>query len=354
MDGQAAPGISDRDLQRQGVTELRLEAVGDARPSDEDVDSLREYMGHGGANVAGCPMGGREVGARALIVVPTLGTRERYLRRCLQTISEQGDSLVKCVVVGPSAAEAARHIASVYGSDYAALDKPGMSTAINHVWRAFPAMEFFGWLGDDDGLAPGSVQDCIAHLDRRPRTTAVYGDCRVVWEDGRTQYVSRPGRVAGPWLSWGGDRVPQQGSLFRAETVRAVGYLDERLVYSMDYDLFLKLHRLGPVDYIPRELGFYRQHSEAISYNRPDLGEEATRVRDRINNQRRRALTRRLSVLINGLDLAYGIALRHRPSARAPLAGDGTAYTGVSLETERSLWQAVLPLRWQADDADDQ
>jgi GT2 family glycosyltransferase len=280
--------------------------------------------------------------ASTLVVVPTLGTRSEWLRSSLSSVLAQGPE-VHTVVVGPTASPALP-VAEDHGLEYLSFDRPGLSAAINHGWAARgERYRYLAWLGDDDLLAPGSVAAAREALEGDPRATAVYGHCRVIWADGSTQYVARPGRFAAWWIQFGEDRVHQQGSLFRGEVVRRLGGLDESLRYAMDMDLFLRLRREGPLLYIPVELGAYRQHGSAISYNRSVGADEPSEARRRWRSATADAMADRFGTVVDVVDRAYGIALRRIPSGPPPAGPDGGSYTGVD-ESARTLWKSVRRL----------
>jgi GT2 family glycosyltransferase len=265
--------------------------------------------------------------ASALVVIPTLGTRPQWLRSSLGSVLAQGPT-ARPVVVGPSDSPA-QALVEEYGVEYLRFDQPGLSRAINHGWsRRGQDHRYWSWLGDDDLLAPASVALATGALEADPEAVAVYGRCRVIWADGRTQYVARSGRFAAWWIQLGEDRVHQQGSVFRAEVVRRLGGLDESLRYAMDVDLFLRLRREGRLLYLPAELGAYRQHGAAISYTRSPEADEPSRVRARWRSRTATALSHRCERLITRVDRLYGIALRRIPSGPPAPGPDGRSYTG--------------------------
>jgi hypothetical protein len=56
------------------------------------------------------------------------------------------------------------------------------------------------------------------------------------------------------------DFIVQPATFFRRAAYEAVGGLDERLTYAMDYDLWLKLGARYPVLRLPAKLAQYRLH----------------------------------------------------------------------------------------------
>lgn len=226
---------------------------------------------------------------RVLIAIPTLGRRNAWLRRSITSIQRQLVDGVTVLVIGPPGS-AAEPDAKELGVEYIPFDRPGLSAAINEVWKTFGAeSEYFAWLGDDDLLSPISLFASIDYLDRHPGCVAVYGRTRIIRADDSTVVTMRPGRLARALLPYAVNHVPQPGSVFRADAVRRVGYLDESLSYAMDQDVFLKLRRLGSLDYVPVELAACRAHPGTITMNRSDdLEERVVRERNLSAHEARR------------------------------------------------------------------
>ena len=228
---------------------------------------------------------------RVLLVVPTLGRRPELLRQTLQSIADQTDCPTDVVLVCPQDAEVALKLAAEFGADVAD-DPGGMTAAINLGFeRARPGHVYVNWIGDDDLLTPGSLAATTAALDADPSAVVAFGYCDYIDDAGRVLFSSRAGRFA-PWLmTWGPDLVPQPGSLFRLDAVRAVGGLDPSLSYAMDLDLLLRLRRRGRFVNTRRTLSCFRWHptSTTVANRTPSLA-EAERVKRRYLTPARRRL----------------------------------------------------------------
>lgn len=200
-----------------------------------------------------------------LLVVPTLGQRVDYLRQALASIIEQPGCEVDLVVVAPSGTPA-DEIAWRAGARVVPDPQRGLSGAINAgIAAASPETEFFGWLGDDDLLRPGSLPSTIAALRANPKGVMAYGWCDYVNGEGSTFFASRAGSWAARIIGWGPNLVPQPGSLMRLPAVQHVGGLDENLSFAMDLDLFLKLRRHGELIPVGRTLAAFRWHDESLT-----------------------------------------------------------------------------------------
>jgi GT2 family glycosyltransferase len=249
-----------------------------------------------------------------LVVVPTLGNRPEWLRTCLSSIAQQS-VCARVLLVGPAAAGLHRWQAE-YSADVLDVDAPGLSVAIN---RGFETGEeqFVTWLGDDDLLAPASLERVRAALIRKPHASFAYGRTRYIDSVGDTIGVTHPGHWAARYLTLGKDFVPQPGSLIRREALRGVGLLDESLRNAMDLDLFIRLLRWGPATYVRHEVSAYRLHEASITTTK-GAGDESESVRLRYVRPaaaarfaRRRRWTRRADRVID-------VMFRRLPAPRVP------------------------------------
>ncbi|HEY0358924.1 MAG TPA: glycosyltransferase [Mycobacteriales bacterium] len=269
-----------------------------------------------------------------LYAIPTLGTRNCWLRLSLASVLRQTGPAVRTVVVAPTGSPA-QDVAGSMGVEYLASDRPGLSAAVNDVWKTYGGdHDYLGWLADDDVLSPLSLLAAADHLDHHPGCVAVYGRMREIRSDGSTVLVARPGRLAAALLPYGTQQVPGVGGLFRADAVREAGYLDEGLSYAMDYAIFLALRRRGSLDYLPVELAAVRSHGDRITENRTDGGREITTVRESAFTARQARWYGRLTWAARAADRLYGSVLRRMPADPAPRVG-GVPYVDPAAGTAR-------------------
>ncbi|MGH8894395.1 MAG: glycosyltransferase [Actinomycetes bacterium] len=212
-----------------------------------------------------------------LLVVPTLGTRPDYLRESLESLQAQTYSRLRVAVVGPSDDTLAA-MAGHYGMAFIPQPRSGIGAAINAGWRALGSgAEVWGWLGDDDLLPSWSVQTAVRVL-QRTNAVMVFGQCRYIDPDGATLWTAKPTRLAAINLGGGVDLIPQPGSLALAKAIRRVGFLDEGLRYAMDYDLFLRLRKIGRLSYVPTVLSSFRWHEGSLTAAQGSGSEEEAAI----------------------------------------------------------------------------
>jgi hypothetical protein len=217
--------------------------------------------------------------SRTAVIVPTLGRRAEFLQQSLRSIRAAGDAYV--LMVAPAAFDASALLAD--GLIDEKIDETGRSlaAAINQGFAAVPAeTEFLAWLGDDDLLRPGSLTATSEFLASHPKTSAVYGGCDYIDENGTKVWKNDSGPWAAPLLRIGPDLVPQPGSLFRRSSVEQVGELRTDLGWAFDFDFFIRLSKVGRLSYLRQTLADFRWHSDSLSVGqRADSVREASVVR---------------------------------------------------------------------------
>ena len=198
------------------------------------------------------------------IVVPTLGNRPDYLSKCLESIRLAGDAYV--VLIAPDTFDPSSFKNSGLIDLFVEDPKTGLPAAINVGMQSLPKqIEFVNWLGDDDLLAPGSLIHSSKALEDEKKVHFVFGACDYIDPEGNVIWTNKSGQWAVPLLRFGPDLIPQPGALFRRSSFEAVGELDSKFGWAFDFDLFLKLSKLGPGKYLPQTLAGFRWHPESLS-----------------------------------------------------------------------------------------
>jgi glycosyltransferase involved in cell wall biosynthesis len=201
--------------------------------------------------------------ARVLIAVPTLGRRPDYLRQALDSIRSQSvpADIIIVAPVEPHITSIAAHVGATIVPD------PGsLPAAINAgIACATADHAYVNWLGDDDLLAPASLEATSELLDREPGAVVAYGACRYVDATGAELWVSRAGPWANRILGWGPDLIPQPGMLVRRTAWQQVGGLDTGYRFAFDLDLLLRLRRLGTLRDTGTVVSSFRWHPDSLT-----------------------------------------------------------------------------------------
>ena len=202
------------------------------------------------------------------LVVPTLGTRPEYLNQCLESIHRASAGILSpfVVLVAPREFNAAAYLSRGLVQEFIHDPGLGLAGAINEGITKMPShVEYVNWLGDDDLLTEGSLASTALYLDKNPQTVLVFGGCDYVDGNGDFVWSNPSGQWAVPLLRIGPDLIPQPGSLFRKSSFLEVGQLDFSYSWAFDFDLFIKLSKIGKVRHLPLVLACFRWHPESLS-----------------------------------------------------------------------------------------
>ena len=216
---------------------------------------------------------------RVGIVVPTLGKRPDYLDQCLKSIRLAGDAHI--LLVAPASLDI-KALKSSGQIDSFVLDQGGgLASAINQGIASLPdSVEHLNWLGDDDLLTPGSLRTCVELLDSKPNVVMCFGVCEYIDSQGGIVWENHSGQWAVPMLRVGPDLIPQPGALFRRSAFETVGGLNTDFGWAFDFDLFIRLSKLGKFKYINKTLAKFRWHPDSLSVeHRKQSVAEASQVR---------------------------------------------------------------------------
>jgi GT2 family glycosyltransferase len=76
--------------------------------------------------------------------------------------------------------------------------------------------------------------------------------------------------------------IPQQASFIRADVWQQAGGLDASFFFAMDYDLWVRIAKISPIQYLPRRWAAFRLHDAGKSIQHDDrCYPEMLRVRQR-------------------------------------------------------------------------
>ena len=216
---------------------------------------------------------------RVGIVVPTLGKRPEYLTQCLQSIRAAGKAHILLVAPSDFNSQPLVDAGLIDGK----IDDPssGLSEAINLGIYSLPMeIEFVNWLGDDDLLAPNTLDFIENALSANASSVMVFGACDYINSEGKAVWTNRSGQWAVPLLRFGPDLIPQPGALFRRAAFEQVGGLSAKFDWAFDFDLFIKFSKLGRLEYVDKTLASFRWHPESLSVEyRKKSVDEASAVR---------------------------------------------------------------------------
>lgn len=199
---------------------------------------------------------------KTLILVPTLGERETYLKETLQSLAEQ-TCPIDVVLLFPKWNDTLRALAS----DYPAFEfrcSPGkLADSVNKAVFEDESHVYANWIGDDDRLPPNSVALAQAKLESDPALVLVHGFCQYINASGDRVGESRIAKWGELLVGVVPAAIKLEGGLFTVWAFKKVGGLDRTLISTPDVDLVLKFRRLGKIGSVNEVLSEFRIHTES-------------------------------------------------------------------------------------------
>ncbi|MDR3218116.1 MAG: glycosyltransferase [Dysgonamonadaceae bacterium] len=110
--------------------------------------------------------------------------------------------------------------------------------------------ELAGWINSDDLLYPDCVEKIVGVYNDHPDGSIFYpSTLDFIDKDGKPIF-KRTLKISNKNFLLNNDfSIIQQGSFYKTEYLKKVGYVDENIYYCMDLDLWLRLLDHGPIYY---------------------------------------------------------------------------------------------------------
>jgi len=206
------------------------------------------------------------------IVTPSYN-QAPFIEETILSVLNQGYANLEYLIVDGGSTDGSVDIIRRYASDPQYSDRlawwvsekdQGQTDAINKGF-AHARGKILAWINSDDTYLPHAVSEAVAQLQAHPEAVMIYGDANLVDEKGAVLGRFPARQTDYRKLRRGSVHIPQQSSFFLAAAWKQVGPLDASFYFAMDYDLWVRLARLGPLMYSPRLWANFRLHSSGKS-----------------------------------------------------------------------------------------
>lgn len=206
------------------------------------------------------------------VVIPCYN-HAQYLGAAIQSVLAQTYRDFQIIVVDDGSTDDTAQVAGGFGTAVRYVFQPnaGLSAARNTGIRV-SCGEYLAFLDADDLWLPNFLATLVPRLDRDTRLGAVYSGSRFVDEEGHFQPQRITRTVPADRLHatlTSGDFFPAHAVLVRKSVLNSVGFFDESLCASEDWDMWLRVSAKYPFAGISSVLALYRMHGDSMS---GDLG----------------------------------------------------------------------------------
>lgn len=198
------------------------------------------------------------------IVTPSLD-QGPFIRATIESILSQDYPNLEYWVMDGGSKDETLEILRSYGDRVSWVSEPdnGQSQAVNKGWKRSQG-EILGWVNADDLLGPLAVRSAVEALLAKQDIGAVYGDTLYIDEADKA-IQGYPTRIFNYEVLAGETEnfIPQPSVFMRRNVLEKAGFLNETFHYVMDYDLWLRLGLIAPMEYLPMRMAILRLHPSA-------------------------------------------------------------------------------------------
>jgi glycosyltransferase involved in cell wall biosynthesis len=268
------------------------------------------------------------------VLVP-LYNHARYVRRCLDSVLEDGYPRIEIVIIDDGSKDASVAIARQWfeEQDPARIERFDLSSRPNKgVTRTVNELvgkargDYLVMLASDDYLLPGGIEVRLEYLRQHPPKLAVFGDCTVVDADGTQTHQSGiadlySGRIENLMnddllaleliFNW---CIPGPGFLAHREVFERIGLYDESLAVE-DWDMYLRIAAKGLLGFTPCAVAAYRWHAgNSVVNEGMKLSQLESSMRTARKNNRAFQGVQRFGLVYKWFKLKQDIAVAQHPT----------------------------------------
>jgi hypothetical protein len=184
-------------------------------------------------------------GPAVAIAIP-IGTWSPTLPLALHSLKQQTSQGFSLAVMDASQDSRVSDALKASGLDISYLRQgrdDGQAAAIAEGWQNTSG-EILAWLNVDDMLMPDTVRRVLNHFCQHPETDVYCGQSTISTEAGQILGLHPEVQQPGPLLMRS-NLISQPSCFFRKNAVDAIGGINTKLEYTMDWDLWVRLYSEG-------------------------------------------------------------------------------------------------------------
>ncbi|UFH55441.1 glycosyltransferase family 2 protein [Spirosoma sp. KNUC1025] len=194
----------------------------------------------------------------------------KYIRQTVESVLSQTYPELEYIVVDGLSTDDTLAVLEPYRDHLTLISERdnGQTDAINKGLRRASG-DIVCWLNSDDFFLPDTLMTVGTYFEQHPAVLWLTGDCLIVDEKGAAiqepvRQYKRLLRALSPSIYMGvTNAICQPATFWRRSLHDKLGYLNESLHYTMDYDWWLRLNRVQAPAVLKQPLTAFRIHAES-------------------------------------------------------------------------------------------
>ncbi|MFH1790460.1 MAG: glycosyltransferase family 2 protein [Candidatus Omnitrophota bacterium] len=237
---------------------------------NDRTDSLKEWPWIAASGQLPAAMPDGTPWPRITVVTPNRNYG-RFLEATIRSVLLQGYPNLEYIIIDGGSTDESVDVIKQYSqhlSFWETAPDRGQSDAINKGFRRATGT-ICAWLNSDDIYCPDTLRKVAEHWAANKGCAFLTGMGEIIGNaTGKREHLIK----AGPYgfhdlvRVYDSRYLPQPSVFFSRDVFNDAGGLDERLKYSMDLDLWLRLIQKHRLYHIPETLSQLRHHPEALSW----------------------------------------------------------------------------------------
>jgi glycosyltransferase involved in cell wall biosynthesis len=173
-----------------------------------------------------------------------------FLEQCIRSVLNQDYQNIEYIIIDGGSNDGSIDIIKKYEKNLAYWESEpdnGQSHAINKGFKKATG-DIVAWLNSDDLYFPDAVSIAVKRFQEQTDLVLFYGNCVFIDKNGGfIRYFTEVEPYDLNRLLNYSDYIMQPTTFFSRQKLIEIGYLDENLDYTMDWDLWCKLSKIGKV-----------------------------------------------------------------------------------------------------------
>ena len=195
------------------------------------------------------------------IITPSYN-QAAYLEQTIQSVISQNYPSIEYIILDGGSTDGSVDVIKKYESHisyWVSENDKGQSDAINKGLKLATG-DIVCWLNSDDLFEPNTLNTIAQFFNEHADAKFVYGDGMIFYENGnKRDWYCKPGKVDREILSRC-DPLQQPSTFWRREIHNEIGFIDESLYFTMDWDFFMRVVLKYEMHYLPISFSRYRIH----------------------------------------------------------------------------------------------